>query len=129
MGIQVTLDVPENIYHEVEQIAQETQRAVDDVLEEIVIRSFPPLYVSPDRPQMLREVAAFEAMHPVLWEKYPNEYVAVYQGKVVDHDVDQTELITRIDESHPDEVVLIRQVLTQIQKEIVFRNPRYAFSL
>ena len=129
MGIQVTFDVPENIYHEVEQLAQETQRTVDHVLEEIVIRSFPPLYVSPDRPKMLREVAAFEAMHAELWEKYPNEFVAVYQGKVIDHDLDEIVLIDRVRAIYPDEVIMVDKVLPQLQREIVFRSPRYSFGL
>ncbi len=39
--------------------AQETNRAVDDVLEDIVICSFPPFYVDPDQDKMQREVDAF----------------------------------------------------------------------
>jgi hypothetical protein len=129
MGIQVTLDVPENIYQEVAQLAQETQSEIDDVLEEIVIRSFPPLYVSPDQPKMLREVAAFEAMHPELWEKYPNEFVAVYQGKVIDHDLDEMVLVDRVHETYPNEVITVDKVLPQLQREIIFRSPRYSFGL
>jgi len=129
MGIQVTLDVPENIYQEVAQIAQETQRAVDDVLEEIVIRSFPAFYVDPDQDKMQSEVDAFEAMHPALWEKYPNEYVAVYQSKVIDHDQDEMTLINRVRAIYPDEIIMVDKVLPQLQREIVFRSPRFSFGL
>ena len=86
MGIQVTLDVPENIYHKVAQLAQETHRTVDHVLEEIVIRSFPAFYMDPDQDKMQREVDAFEAMHADLWRPYPNEYVAVYRRLVEGRD-------------------------------------------
>lgn len=128
MGIQVTLDVPENIYREVAQLAQETQRTVDQVLEEIVIRSFPAFYVDPDQDKMQREVDAFEAMHAELWEKYPNEYVAVYQGQVIDHDMDEMVLIDRIRAIYPDEVIMVDKVLPQLQREIVFRSPRFVFN-
>ncbi len=71
MGIQVTFDMPENIYHEVAQLAQETQRAVDDVLEEIVIRSFPAFYVDPDQNKMQRKVDAFEAITRIYGSNTP----------------------------------------------------------
>ncbi|MCX6048427.1 MAG: DUF5678 domain-containing protein [Chloroflexi bacterium] len=129
MGIQVTLDVPENIYHEVEQIAQATQRDVNELLTEVVIRSFPPFYTDPDQDKMQREVDAFEAMHATLWEKYPNQYVAVYQGQVIDHDADEMRLIGRIRAIYPDEIIMVDQVLPQLQRELVFRSPRFAFGL
>ncbi len=129
MGIQVTLDVPENIYHKVEQIAQATQRRVDDVLTEVVIRSFPSFYIDPDQDKMQREVDAFEAMHAVLWEKYPNQYVAVYQGRVIDHDDDEMTLIKRIRAIYPGQIIMVDKVLAQLQSEIVFRSPRFSFGL
>ena len=129
MGIQVTLDVPENIYHEAAQLAQETQRTVDDVLKEIVIRSFPAFYVDPDQDKMQSEVHAFEEMHAKLWEKYPNQYVAIYQSKVIDHDTDERALLDRLDSTHPDEVVLVRKVLPELPGELVFRSPRFALAL
>ncbi len=129
MGIQVTLNVPEAIYHEVEQIAQATKRGVDDILTEVVIRSFPPFYLDPDQDKMQGEVDAFEEMHAALWEKYPNQYVAVYQGQVIDHDEDERALIKRIRAIYPDEIIMVDKVLAQLQREIIFRSPRFSFGL
>jgi hypothetical protein len=74
--------------------------------------------------KMTREIEAFTAMHPKLWEQYPHAYVAIYQGNVVDHDTDQLELYKRIEEAYPYEVVLIRQVLPDVEKVYHFRSPK-----
>ena len=130
MGIEVTIDLPETIYQEVEQIAQETQRRVNDVLAEIVIRSFPPLYDGGEEYDALdREGLAFEAMHSELWAKYPNEYVAIYQGQVIDHDIGELVLLDRINLNHPGKIIMVDQVLPQLRRELVFRSPRFATEL
>ncbi|MEZ4663537.1 MAG: hypothetical protein R2911_38840 [Caldilineaceae bacterium] len=74
------------------------------------VRRFPTPAVSAQRPAMLREQAAFEAMQSELVAQYLDQYVAVFQGKVTDHDADKLALLARIDRDLPDEVVLIRKV-------------------
>ena len=73
---------------------------------------------------MDREVAKFEQMHAELWKQYPNQYIAMYQGQVIDDDNDLVTLALRIEEQYPDEVVLIRQVLPELPKPLMFRSPR-----
>jgi hypothetical protein len=51
------------------------------------------LYVSPDRQAMLQEQAAFQAMLPDPLTKYKDQYVAVHQGQVIDHDGEQVDLL------------------------------------
>jgi hypothetical protein len=67
-------------------------------------------YVSPDRSAMQREETAFQAMAPQLLAQYENEYVAVYQGEVIDHDPDQGDLVRRLDQTHSDTVVLVEKI-------------------
>ena len=130
MGVQVMIEVPEKLYDQVEEIAQSTRRAVGEVLQELVIRSFPPIYDGgAEFDAMDQEVAAFETMHEELWKKYPNQFVAVYQGQVIDFDEDEWNLLARIDEKYPDEVVLIRQVQSELPGDIIFRSPRFVFDL
>ena len=83
-----------------------------------------PLHTSPNREAMLQEQAAYQAMLPQLLAVYENQYVAVYQGDVVDHDVDKIVLSIRLDESHPDVVVLVRQVTADPDHVLQMPSPR-----
>lgn len=83
-----------------------------------------PWYVSPDREAMLQEQAAYQTMLPQLLDEYKNEFVAIHQGQVVDHDKDKIDLVIRLDESHPDAIVLVRQVTEEPEKVLRMRSPR-----
>jgi hypothetical protein len=87
-------------------------------------QSYPELYVSPQRPQMLKEEFAFEKMHRELLSQYPTEFAAIYRQQLVDHDADELVLAERIDLRYPGELVLIRQILAEPEPPIVFRSPR-----
>jgi hypothetical protein len=82
------------------------------------------LYINPERQAMLQEQAAFQAMLPDLLTRYEDQYVAVYQGQVIDHDADQVALIERLDQSHPDTIVLVKQVTTEPERVLRMRSPR-----
>ena len=45
-----------------------------------------------------------------LLKTMPGEFAAIYQGQLVDHDVDQMVLFQRIEAAYPGQPVLIRQV-------------------
>ncbi len=78
--------------------------------------------------KMQREIEAFIAMHSKLREQYPDAYVAIYQGNVVDYDTSELELYKRIEEKYPHEVVLIRQVLPEAEKVYTFRSPKVEYA-
>lgn len=71
------------------------------------------------------EIAAFRELHPVLLKRYPNQYVAIYQGKLVDHDANKIALLDRIEMSYPKEFVLVRPIHKEPEREFYFRSPRY----
>lgn len=125
MTVQVTLAVPDAVHLQVEQLAKTTQRPINELMAEAVTRSFSSFYIDDRREQMEQEVAAFEAMHKQLWEKYANQYVAIYRGQVIDADADQIALLGRLDIAYPDAVVLVRQVLPKIQGDLYVRSPRF----
>ena len=83
-----------------------------------------PFYHDPRTHLMDREIAAFEAMQTGLVATYPEQYVATFQGALVDHDVDKAQLLARIGQSHPDDVVLIRQVRHTPRPPFRLRSPR-----
>jgi len=64
-------------------------------------------------------------MHDQLWQTYPEEYVALHVGKVVDHDRDEQALVDRIEARFSDGIVLIRQVLPTSPADLIFRSPRF----
>lgn len=76
------------------------------------------------RRRIQREEDAFRTMHAELRAAYPDQYVAVYRGKVADHDPDQLTLLQRVEERYPDAPVLIRQVTPEPEEVYTFRSPR-----
>jgi hypothetical protein len=56
----------------------------------------------------------------MLLREYPGEYVAIYGGQLVDHDLDRVALLNRIDKKHPNVFVLIRPVLEN--PEIIYEH-------
>jgi len=76
------------------------------------------------RRRIQSEENAFRAMHAGLCAAFPNQYVAVYRGQVVDHDPDQLALFHRVEERYPDAPVLIRQVTPESEEVYTFRSPR-----
>lgn len=73
---------------------------------------------------MAREIAAYEAQHTTLIAAYENQYIALHQGQVVDHDVDKRILRTRLDQMYPDTTILVRKVERMLPQPIYIRSPR-----
>ena len=125
MSTEITLSLPDSIYQHIETIAQATNRPIDELLTEAIRQAFPTLDINQNRTVIQDEVAAFEAMHAQLWQKYPHQFVAIYQGTVIDHDADEMALIQRIDHKYPEETVLIRRGLPRLSKILSFRSPHF----
>lgn len=81
---------------------------------------YPEPYVSPQRLQMIEEERAFEEMHSELLSQYPNQYAAIYQQELVDHDADELILAERIDSRYPGAIVLIRQIRAEPEPPIIY---------
>lgn len=82
------------------------------------------LYTSPDRAAMEREQAAFQQMLPDLLTHYQGQYVAIYQEQVIDHDQDQAALVMRLDQTHPDAIVLVKLVTAKPDPLLRMPSPR-----
>ena len=123
MQKQITLSLSEAAYNNVKQLARATQRPVEVLIAEAVAQPFPRLYTHPGRPAMEREMAAFETMFPELLVRYGGQFVAVYGGRLVDHDTDPTALVKRVGKKYPDGVVLVKQVVAEPVETLHFRSP------
>ena len=124
MGTQVVLDVPEDIYKQVEKVAVTTERDITDVLLETITRTFSPFPVNPNRSVMNQNVEAYRDLHAELVETHLGQFVAICEGKLVDHDPDPVFLLQRVRTQYPDKVVLRRKVETVPEHSFRIRHPR-----
>ena len=67
---------------------------------------------------------AYHRLHPELRERYKGQYVAIFQGQLVDHDQDAEVLLERTLARFPDEIVLQRRVEDTPEVILQFRSPR-----
>ena len=74
--------------------------------------------VDPVQRRLQQEVKAYQAMHAHLLVQYRGEWVAIYEGQLLDHDPDEAILIQRLAAHHPDALPLVRQVEEAADREL-----------
>ena len=117
--MMMQLAVNEMTVTQLEQVARE-QNTTAQRLAEQAIREF---LRSEARRKMQREMDAFFQLHARLLEDHVGEYVAIHQGKLIDHDSDQLALFQRVERRYGDTPVLIKLVLANPEEEYTFRSP------
>ncbi|MBX3001248.1 MAG: hypothetical protein KF893_22195 [Caldilineaceae bacterium] len=121
MGQETTLSISHKTQVQLKKLAEVRGETVE-ALAETAIRE----YLRQDTRQRLsQEIEAYRSMHPDLLRQYLDEHVAVHQGKVVDHDLDQSALYLRVRKRYPHEVVWIRQVRPEVERTFTIRSPRF----
>jgi hypothetical protein len=120
MNAGKSLIIPQALYERARRVAQRQQRNVTDVVTDVLAQSLPIIEDQLDRPERKREIEAFVQMHPFLWREFPGEYVAIYGGRLIDHDIDRVALLNRINQNYPGVFVLIRPV--REDPEIVYEH-------
>lgn len=71
------------------------------------------------------EREAFEQQHTTLLANYANQYVALDNGQVIDHDPDLRTLHLRVFAQLGHTTVLLKKVTKETERELVFRSPRF----
>jgi predicted transcriptional regulator len=97
-----------------------------EILAERAVRDF---LRAEARHRMRREVKTFRAQHAELLARYPNQYVAIYQGRVVDQDAGQLVLLAHVEKQYPDTPVLITLVSSEPEESYTMRSPRWESGL
>jgi hypothetical protein len=98
--------VETELYKRVEEAAQENKASVDEILAEAV-----QLYLwERDRRKISEESAIYREQHKQLKTQYLGQYIAMQNGRVVDHDTDFTALRQRIRQRFKDAPVMITLV-------------------
>ncbi len=119
----VAIGLDEKTAHELAQLAR--ARAVEpSALAEEAIRTY---LRSEAQHAMEQEAEAFRRLHADLCATIPGQYAAIFQGQLVDHDVDQLALFQRIEARFGGLPVLIRQVRPEIEQTIMVRSPRIEY--
>jgi len=101
----------------IEQITQwgrETEQPAEQILEMAVQTYLDEL----EKEAIRSETRAFWAMYDDLLKTYPDEYIALYQGKVADHDKDVSRLEERVRKQFGLLPVLIAEVSPQPRREL-----------
>lgn len=127
--MQITVTVDEALYARAREIAAESDRTVEDVLEEKLREGFLSDSLSttdhmPENASINTEITAYKAMHPELYRRYAEQWVAIHNQQLVDYDTDIEALETRLAERFEGKVVLVRRVEPTIRSEITVRSPR-----
>jgi len=104
----------------VEQWAKETRRPAEKVLETAVQTFFDDMEAEAIR----AETEVFWTIHEELLRTYPNQYVALYRGAVVDHGRDISRLEKRIRERFGVLPVLIAPVNSPPPRELKWLGGR-----
>lgn len=133
MQAQSTIDLPPDLYERVHRMAQHRHQPVPeliadalDLAEEIDTTDSYAEVINWSEPDeaVEREQTAYRLLHSSLLATYPNQYVAVFNGIVIDHDRDGAVLSTRIEQQYPDQFVLIRRVEQSTERVLYFRSPK-----
>lgn len=116
MTVQITLTIPDELYIRAKNLAQTSVRDVAQVLADSIVlmdREIKDIDLSEPDEALEKERASYLSLHSLLWKKYPGQYVAIYHGKLVDHDTDPDALWERVDARFPDEFVWVAEVQEQ----------------
>ena len=133
MTKSIRLYLPDAIYERAQILAVLRNVNLHDVLLESIVLPEADLEAAApadvdtggfDEQTVWREEQAFQSMHPTLIEKYAGQYVAVHNGQLVDHDIDQIALYRRCRQAYTDRFVLIAQIQRSVEETYIFRSPR-----
>jgi len=102
-------------------VADENQVAPADIVND-AIRRYLHLY---RRDKIRAETVAFEKNFSRWQSQYPEEYVAVHNGQIIDHDNDLRTLHLRVFKTLGRVPVLLKKIDQKPQREMVFRSPRF----
>lgn len=121
---KTTLSIPRQLYQRAARLASQRNQDIATLLDDLL--SGLELEVETDEDQMAQEERAYQQLLSLLRERYLQQFVAIYQGTIVDHDLDELALLLRVEQQLPNRVVLLKRVLPQPEPDLVIRSPRLA---
>jgi hypothetical protein len=130
MALEVMISVSNDIYQRAEKLARQQHQEVAAVIENVLDEALPQITEDSDDERQAdeaveREGAAYRRLHPELKQKFLGQYVAIYGGKLVDHDSDQVELYLRVKARYLGEFVWIAPVQEEPEEVYTTYSPRF----
>lgn len=117
MGV---IDLSPRLLEQIERLAQWQQVTVEAVTERAVSDYLDRL----EWEKLQVEMSAFQAQLPTLLAMYPDQYVAIHDGQVIDHDADLRTLHSRVYARMGSIPVLLQKVTADSAPDILIRSPR-----
>lgn len=105
---------------ELEQTAQRLGKPAAEIAGEAIRTYLEELHAH----ALAQEEAAYARLYPRLARSYLHHFVAIYAGRVVDHDPDFETLFLRVQAQLGDRPVLLRRVDDTPHEEYTFYSPR-----
>ena len=129
MSEYVSISIPESLVRRARELARIRRRPLDAVIAEVPDEALPPGRSSAELADdedaaVARAMEAYAMLHPTLRESYSGQYVAILDGRLVDHDPNQEALYRRIVARHPDRFVWLTRVEEEPLATLNFRSPR-----
>jgi hypothetical protein len=131
MEMPITVTLSNEWSERVKRAAKLQRQNVVEVIETALNYALPRAYddfaqidLAESSDLLTPEMQTFISMHPMLKENYFGQYVAIYNGKLIDHDTDHAALYSRIDAQYPDEFVWISPVEEKPIPTMVVLSPR-----
>ncbi len=121
MTIVDTITLEPDIAQQMTQIASDVESDVDTLVDQ-ALRTYLRQY---QHEKIRAEMVAFEAQKSMLLAQYAEQYVAMYQSNVIDHDFDLRTLHLRVFAKVGHKPVLLKKVTAEPERELVFRSPRF----
>lgn len=132
--IRLTVHLSTDLHSRARQIAAHRHTTLSEVvrvaLENYLEETEPAetvaqeMFENPDDEKMRREKAVFAAQQPALQRLYPEEFVAIHEGRVIDHDPHLVTLHRRVVQVVGAMPVLLKHVDEPVNREFVLRRPR-----
>ncbi|MDA0242028.1 MAG: hypothetical protein OT477_01300 [Chloroflexi bacterium] len=116
-----TITLKSDLSRQIEHLAG-TQQMEQELFIDKAVRQ----YIVQLRQEKIRaETVSFEAQSETLMRQYPNQYVAMHQGEVIDYDPDLRTLHLRVFARLGHTPVLLKRVTPTAKEELTFRSPRF----
>lgn len=114
------IEIDPALYKRVEQIAQWKHQQTDVLARQAIEDYLDRL----EWTKLQAELQAFEAQREQLLTTYRDQYVAIHEGRVIDHDTDLRALHSRVYRAVEDVPVLIKLVSDMPEREFRIGSPR-----
>ena len=116
-----TVTLTPSVYNQLKAAAEEQETTMDDLLENAARQYLWEL----ERQKISEEAALFREHYPELKAQYLGEYIAMHQGRVVDHDSDEDALWQRVRQRYGRTPVLILKVEDKPERTFTRLGFRY----